>query len=154
MRLHHGERKNAGAQARAHSADLALNPSRDDVLAEVRKLKEELADVIIDTSANARAVNESFNWIGRSKKYCLQAYYPDETSLDLLQPHVRQTTIINPTGWSPEDQGAALDLLAAGKVTLRPMILDQVPCTEAPALYRKALEAPGELLGVVFEWKT
>lgn len=136
--------------AELYSADIAFNPLKDNVESYVRKEKEEGADVIIDTSANASAINSSFNWIRVNGRYCLQGYYPGLTCIDLFLPHAKQIMFFNPTDCEGVDK--VLEFIAQGKLKLKPLITHQFSVEDAPKAYDLLLRHPEEALGMVLRW--
>jgi bacteriochlorophyllide a dehydrogenase len=133
-----------------YSADVALNPERDDVAAAVAAEKPGGADVIIDTSANARAVNASFEWARQNGRYCLQGYYPETTALDLYTPHVKQLTFYNPTDCEGID--TMLQYMAEGKVNVDGLITHTFAADEAAAAFDLAMNRPREAVAMVLQW--
>lgn len=142
--------ENRRALATRCGAEMVLDPRRDDVGAAVRAIKPEGADVIIDTSANADAVNASFAWIKRDGRYCLQGYYSGLTCLDLFLPHVQQTTFINPTGF--EDIPRMFSYIDRGLIQVKPLITHCFAGEDAPQAYDLMLRAPQETVGIVLRW--
>ncbi|MHB0876268.1 MAG: zinc-dependent alcohol dehydrogenase [Anaerolineae bacterium] len=136
--------------AARYSADIALNPERDDVAAAVAAEKEAGADVIIDTSANVRAVNASFEWARRNARYCLQGYYPDTTSLDLYTPHVKQLTFYNPTDCEGID--TMLQYMAEGRLNVADLITHTLPAERAAEAFDIAMNRPREAVAMVLQW--
>ena len=130
--------------------DIVLDPRKDDVNAQVKSVKEAGADVIIDTSANADAVNASFEWIRRDGRYCLQGYYSGMTPLDLFLPHVKQITFYNPTGY--EGVPTMFSYIAKGSVQAKPLITHYIAAEEAPKAYDLMLNSPQEAVGMVLRW--
>ena len=138
------------ALAARYSADIALNPTLDDVAARVKAEKPDGADVVIDTSANAKAVNASFEWARRDARYCLQGYYPGLTSLDLFTPHVKQLTFYNPTDCEGID--TMLQFMAEGKVNVSSLITHTFPAENAPQAFDIAMNRPQEAMAMVLKW--
>ncbi len=140
--------------SRRYSADCVVNPLHEDVGEVVRSHKSDGADAIIDTSANEKALNESFEWMKpRGGRYCLQAYYPDLTCLDLYMPHVREITFYSPTGVTDEGMRRCLALLAAGDLKVGPLITHTLTPQQTPAAFEQLVEGPGEMLGLVIDWQ-
>jgi len=132
------------------SADIALNPLKDDVVECVKAEKEGGADVIIDTSANAEAVNASFEWIRPNGRYCLQGYYPGLTHLDLFTPHVKQLTFYNPTDCEGID--TMLSLMAEGQLNVESLITHRFEASDAPRAYELMLSRPQDAVAMVLHW--
>lgn len=131
-------------------AHVAVNPERDDVAAAVAGEKPAGADVIIDTTANARAVNASFEWARNGARYCLQGYYPDTTALDLYTPHVKQLTFYNPTDCEGVD--TMLQYMAEGKLDVETLITHRFPAEKAAAAFDIAMNRPREAVAMVLQW--
>ncbi len=136
--------------AAKHGGAIVLDPLSEDVLARVQGEKEAGADVIIDTSANSQAVNESFDWIRPGGRYCFQGYYPELTCLDLYLPHFKQLTFYNPTSYEGID--TMFSLIAQGQLNVGSLITHRFAAEQAPQAYGILLERPQEALGMVLEW--
>jgi len=136
--------------ARQCGAEFVLDPRTEDVDARVKAVKPAGADVIIDTSANASAVNASFEWIRRDGRYCLQGYYSGLTCLDLFLPHVKQMTFINPTGF--EGIATMFDYIDRGLIQAKPLITHCFDGEDAAQAYNLMLRAPQETVGIVLRW--
>ncbi len=136
--------------ARQCGAEFVLDPRTEDVDARVKAVKPAGADVIIDTSANASAVNASFEWIRRDGRYCLQGYYSGLTCLDLFLPHVKQMTFINPTGF--EGIATMFDYIDRGLIQAKPLITHCFDGEDAAHAYDLMLRAPQETVGIVLRW--
>jgi 3-hydroxyethyl bacteriochlorophyllide a dehydrogenase len=136
--------------AAGHSADITLNPRTDDVEGCIRAEKEAGADVIIDTSANQEVLNQSFEWIRRGGRYCLQGYYPDMTCLDLYLPHVKQLTFYNPTNCEGID--TMFSFIAQGMLDIGSLITHHFEAQDAPEAFRLMIQQPEEVLAMVLHW--
>ena len=138
------------AIAATHSADIVLDPRKDDVEGCIKSHKAGGADVIIDTSANQAVVNESFEWIRREGRYCLQGYYPDLTCLDLYLPHVKQLTFYNPTNCEGID--TMFSFIARGMLDIGSLITHCFEAEEAPEAFELMIQRPEEVLALVLHW--
>lgn len=138
------------ALARECGAEIVLDPRSDDVEARVKAIKPEGADVIIDTSANADAVNASFEWIRRDGRYCFQGYYSGLTPLDLYLPHVKQITFYNPTSY--EGIPTMFSYIEQGLLKVKPLITHYFEGEDAPQAYDLMLRSPQETVGIVLRW--
>lgn len=132
---------------------VAINPSTQDPAKAIRELCPDGLDAVIDTSAHAQTVNQSFHWLRNKGSYCLQGYYPGLTSLDLLWPHAKELTFYNPTNCTPEGERACAEHLACGKMHMKPLISHVVPVADAPAMYDMLLNRRQQSMGVVFDWR-
>jgi threonine dehydrogenase-like Zn-dependent dehydrogenase len=134
-------------------ADAALNPITQDVNAVIRSYKAEGADCIVDCSANAGAINASFEWLkNRGSKYCFQAYYPDLTCLDLFWPHVKEMVGYFPTNVTDAGMREMMQWIADGRAQVRPLVTHLWNWRQAPELFRLMMDRPHECLGLVLDW--
>lgn len=138
------------ALARECGTEIVLDPRTDDVGARVKAIKPGGADVIIDTSTNAEAVNASFEWARRDGRYCFQGYYSGLTPLDLFLPHVKQLTFYNPTDC--EGIPTMFSYIDQGLIQIRPLITHYFEGEDAPHAYDLMLHSPQETVGIVLRW--
>jgi len=134
------------------AADHALDPKTDDVGEVVRSIKPDGADVIIDTSAVADAINQSFLWMRQGCRYCFQAYYPDFTPIDMFWPHVREMVAYHPTNVTEEGMRLMMMWIAEGRCQVRPLISHLRPWSDAPELFLMMIRRPQDCLGMVLDW--
>ena len=132
------------------SGAIVLDARTDDVEGCIKSIKPGGADVIIDTSANQAVMNQSFEWIRREGRYCLQGYYPDLTCLDLYLPHVKQLTFYNPT--SCEGVDTMFSFMARGMLDIGSLITHHFEAEEAPEAYEMMIQRPKEFLAMVLHW--
>ena len=66
--------------------------------------------------------------------------------------HSTQGRIETSCHFDRDDLMVLLFLVAQGRIRIEPMVSHILPIDEAPGLYDKLATAPGELLGVVFDW--
>ncbi len=135
------------------SGAVRINPSRQDPTEAIRQLQPEGLDAVIDTSAHAPTINQSFHWLRAKGRYCFQGYYPGLTSLDLLWPHAKELTFYNPTNCTLSDELQCAEHLAAGRMQMKPLISHVVPSSDAPAMYDTLLNRREDALGVVLDWR-
>jgi 3-hydroxyethyl bacteriochlorophyllide a dehydrogenase len=147
----HALRRQLSAQL---GADAAVDPTTQDPWEVIRSFKPEGADVVIDCSANAQAINQSFTWLKpRGSRYCFQAYYPDLTPLDLFWPHVKEMVAYFPTNVTDEGMREMMQWIADGRAQVNPLITHVRNWREAPALFRLMMDRPQDCLGLVLDWR-
>ena len=129
-----------------------LNAGSCNVTEEIKKICPDGLDVVIDASANVKAVNESFHWLRNGGRYCFQGYYPDETPLDLLWPHIKELTFYNPTDSTPAGAGHCAEMIAEGRMNMEGLITHKVNAEKAVEIYEILLDNPKNVLGAVIEW--
>lgn len=134
-------------------ADYAINPKEQDPWDVISSIKPEGADVIVDCSANAQAVNQSFTWLKpRGSRYCYQAYYPDFTPIDMLWPHVKEMVAYHPTNVTDEGMREMMQWVADGRAKVEPLITQNWNWKRAPELFHLMMDNPKECLGPVLDW--
>jgi len=112
------------------------------------------ADVIVDCSANAAAVNASFEWLkNRGSKYCFQAYYPDLTPIDMLWPHVKEMVGYFPTNVTDAGMREMMQWIADGRAQVRPLLTHLRGWRDAPELFRLMMDQTSDCLGMVLDWQ-
>jgi len=134
-------------------ADYSVDPMKENVNELVRSIKEGGADLIIDTTANDNAINESFKWMKFYGKYCFQAWYPEKVALDLTLPHCYRISMYNPVDISETSNMKAVEFYKENKLNVSPLITHNKPYTQAPELYQLMLEQPENVLGMAINWE-
>lgn len=134
-----------------HSADLALNGQRDDLLETIQRFQPEGADVVIDTSGNASLFDFCRGLIRREGSICLQGYYPDLFRIEFHPTHLKRAKVAFPCGY--EEPETVLPLLARRKVRINPLITHRFPVSRAREAYDLLLKQPDEVLGIVIDWE-
>jgi 2-desacetyl-2-hydroxyethyl bacteriochlorophyllide A dehydrogenase len=127
-------------------------PVRADDEGNVPEFRDRPLDAVVDTSAHAPTINRSFHWLRHGGRYCFQGYYPGETSLDLLQPHVSELVMYHPTSVTAENLHRAAAECVSGRLQIRPLISQVVPAREAPEAYARLMQRDPETLSVVLDW--
>lgn len=130
-----------------------LDPTEQNVPEFIKSRWPDGIDAVIDTTAHAGIINESFTWLRKGGRYCFQAYYPDTTALDLLWPHINELVMYNPTDSTPAGALQCGRHLADGTFHMRSMITHVEPAANAASLYQMLLDSPREAMGVVLDWQ-
>ena len=138
--------------AQNHANAPGINPSKTDVEAEILRHCRDGLDAIIDTSSNSDIINQSFHWLKNKGRYCFQGYYPEKTSLDLLQPHIKELVFYNPIDSTPEGAYACAQYLAAGKMEMESMVSCRTSLENAPGVYDRLIEEPNSEMSIIVEW--
>jgi len=111
--------------ARDFGAEIALNPERDNVTAEVAKLTEGRgADLAVVAAANSRAIEDAQNIIRRGARVLLFAQtVPGETiPVDASRICVEEKRLIGSYSASVELQEKAAHLIFAGKINVADLV--------------------------------
>ena len=150
-------------------ADYALDPSSSGFAEEVKRLtggKGVRATVeVTGVSAAMKQALECASWMGRisllgctrvsdcSVDYYQQVHRP---GIKLIGAHnfVRPKVESYPHHWTHEDDcKAILDLIAAGRIEVSPIVSRVVSPADAPEIFNQLCDDPHFPIGTVFDWR-
>ena len=150
-------------------ADYAFDPSAPDFTEQVKKVtdgKGVRATVeVTGVSAAMKQALECASWMGRISLLgctrvsdCPIDYYTQvhRPGVKLIGAHnfVRPKVESYPHHWTHQDDcNAILDMLAAKRLEVAPMISRIVSPEEAPAVYNELCDDPAFPLGTIFDWR-
>jgi 2-desacetyl-2-hydroxyethyl bacteriochlorophyllide A dehydrogenase len=138
--------------ARAHSVDLAVDGAAGNLEEAVRSEAPGGADVVIDTTGVPAMVDRCRDLIRREGTVSLQGYYPDPLVFDFHATHLKRARVVFPCGWDDQFNGELADDMAAGRISIEPLITHRIPFRDAADAYRLAVEHPEASLGMVLDW--
>jgi 2-desacetyl-2-hydroxyethyl bacteriochlorophyllide A dehydrogenase len=75
-----------------------------------------------------------------------------EVNYSYLRAGGNQVALLHTGHFKQVDLEQVVRLAAKGAITIRPLIRDVVPASEAPRIYDTLANEPSKLLGVVFDW--
>jgi 2-desacetyl-2-hydroxyethyl bacteriochlorophyllide A dehydrogenase len=139
--------------AKNYAKAITINPSKQNPADEIKKIAPDGVDAVIDTSANVKVINESFHWLKQKGRYCFQGYYPNQTPIDFLWPHIKELVMYNPTDSTSDGAKECARCLAEGKMQIQSLISHNVPVSHAPEMYEMLISRPMEAMGVVLDWQ-
>lgn len=134
----------------AHSADIAVDVSTDDLDVILAELAPRGLDVVIETSGRADQFAPSIARLKTEGTLLLQGYYKQRIEIDFHPTHIKKPTIAAACGFG--DLSLALTLLRWGKVHYRELVTHLVSPEGAPGLFDRMAAADPDILGVVFDW--
>jgi 2-desacetyl-2-hydroxyethyl bacteriochlorophyllide A dehydrogenase len=134
------------------SADRAVDASMQDLGDAVREEAPDGADVVIETTGNARLFLTCVDLVRREGRICLQGYYPDVIEVDFHATHLKRPTVTFPCWVDEADDAALASDLAHGEVVIEPLITHRIPYTEAAEAFELVIEHPERTLGMVLTW--
>jgi 2-desacetyl-2-hydroxyethyl bacteriochlorophyllide A dehydrogenase len=135
-----------------YSADRAVDASKQDLADVVREEAPDGADVVIETTGNARLFLTCVDLVRPEGRICLQGYYPELIEVDFHPTHLKRPTVTFPC-WVDEQEDAALAAdLARGDVLIEPLITHRIPYTKAAEAFDLVVEHPDRTLGMVLTW--
>jgi 3-hydroxyethyl bacteriochlorophyllide a dehydrogenase len=134
------------------SADRAVDASVDDLADIVRSEAPDGADVVIDTTGDARMFGRCVDLVRYEGRICLQGYYPDPIEIDFHPTHLKRVAVTFPCWVDQERDRELADDLAAGRVVIEPLITHRIPYADAAAAYELVVEHSEASLGMVLTW--
>lgn len=138
-----------------HSADVVINNKEEDAVAAVRKtVGGPTVPVLIDTVQTLDVQKEYIDLLERRRgQIVYSGYSPGEqwADLNLLADFELTTHFIG--GWTLDRMRATLQLMASGKICIRPLLTHLVPYTQAPDMYRMMVEKDVPFLGITLDWR-
>jgi L-iditol 2-dehydrogenase len=133
-----------------YSADIAVNSQKENLSEVIRSIQPVGADVVIDTTGDARLFDYCRELIRYEGRICLQGYYPEPIQIDFHPTHEKRATVTFPCG--REDPNTIVPLLDRHKVKIKPLITHRCPIIQAREAYDLILKGPEEAVGVIIDW--
>ncbi len=126
----------------------------DDVVARIRAIMgRDHAAIVIDTVQSVASQKEYLPLLEYAKgQIVYSGFTPGEAWASMAALQQRELTTHFIAGWTRARMEATLDLIAAGKLDLRPLTTHRVPFTRGAEMWRMIREKTEPSLGVVFEW--
>jgi 2-desacetyl-2-hydroxyethyl bacteriochlorophyllide A dehydrogenase len=152
-----GHRTERLALAGRHSADLTLN-TRDGDLGQrlAAHLGGHRLAAVLDTVQGVDAQRDFAGLLERGQGgqivYC--GFTDAEAWADMGDLQRREITAHFVSGWTRKRIETTLQLIAAGKMRLEPLITHHVSASDAPAMYRMIAERRAPFLGIALDWTT
>lgn len=121
--------------ARQFGADLTLHSGRDDVLERVKAwTSSDGAERVIEVTGKADAARLALSLLTRRGRLVIYGVFDGPVSLDLSSITFREAEVVGAVG-SPGTYQLATELVASGKVNLRPIVSRIISLTEVPDLF-------------------
>ena len=77
-----------------------------------------------------------------------------ETMFHQSMLHSKRASIESSSHFTLEDLWILLHFVRLGTIRIKPLVTNRVPIAEAPQIYETMRDRPGDLLGVIFDWKS
>jgi threonine dehydrogenase-like Zn-dependent dehydrogenase len=151
-------------------ADYALDPSDPDFVEKVMKItKGKGVNATVEVTGASVAMKQALecaSWMGHISLLgctrvsdCAIDYYQQvhRPGIKLIGAHnfVRPKMESYPHHWTHQDDcKAILDLIAAGRLQVAPVVSRVVAPEDAPAIYDQLCDDPAFPIGTVFDWRT
>ncbi len=149
-----GHRPERLALAAQWSADAVVNTRTDDVAARLHDyIGFASVAAVLDSVQSVDAQHQYMPLLHHGHGqivYC--GFTPGTTWADMAILQQKELTTHFVSGWNRTRIEATLQLMAEGKLNLRPLITQLVPFTAAPEIYNRLLQKSASHLGVTFHW--
>lgn len=147
---------------------IKVNPLRQDVVSEVKKLtKDRMVDIVFEVTGNQNLILDEFKCLRRLGRFVVLSSPRGPTYIDLhdycnapsftiigahLMSHPPVETLNNP--WSRRRHTELFfDMLLSKKLDVSKIITHRIAYTDAPKVYEQLLEDRSKALGVIFIWE-
>jgi len=143
------------AVAKAMGADHVIDGSTEDVVASVRGLAPEGADVVFESTGIPACIDQAIPLCRTHGKFVWQGNYgADPVPLHFLVPHGKRLQMFFPCddGLQP-CRRAVLKNIAMGALDWEKTISHRVSYAEAPAMYERINTGDLSVLGMVIDWE-
>ena len=139
--------KNTGIEA-------AVNARADDVVAAVRRVTgRQTVTAIVDTvqtvEAQKQYVDLLEDWAGQ---IVYSGFTPGNCWADMTLLQQRRLTCHNVAGWTRPRMEATLALMAAGKLSVRPLLTHLVPAARGADMYRMIRRKSEPFVAIAIDW--
>ena len=150
-----GHRASRLRLAEAHSADAVIDSHEEDLAAAVARITGSrqvaaVIDTVQGTKVQAQYVDLLANGSGQ---IVYSGFSSTETWADMADLQKRELTAHFVSGWTRPRMQATLDLMAEGKMRVRPLVTHLVSYRRAADMWQAILSKQADLLGVTFEWQ-
>ena len=140
--------------AAKHSADAAVNAKDKDAVEQIRAITgSQYVTAVLDTVQSVAAQRQYTPLLEHAKgQVVYSGFTPTETWADMgdLQKHELTTHYVS--GWNRQRMEATLQLMAEGKMRLRPLITHLVPFSKGADMYRMILNRSEPFMGITIDW--
>jgi len=138
--------------AKRMGADSAINPERDDFVEAVKTETDEGVDIAIVTAPSIEAYKSALNVCRKGGKLCVFAPTAPGSSLQISPKELffSEIKIIPSYSTSHLETKAALQLIASGKLDVKPLITHRFKLTEAQEAFRTARESKDSLKVIIY----
>ena len=140
------------AASAKHSADRAVDASTEDLGEAVREEAPDGAEVVIETTRNARLFGTCVDLVRPEGRICRQGYYPELIEVDFHPTHLKRPTVTFPCCVDEAEDAALADELSRGEVVIEPLITHRIPYMRAAEAFELVVEHPERTLGMVLTW--
>lgn len=148
---HRPERLKLAAQ---FSADAVIDSRRENVAERARAISgQKYVTAVLDSVQGAPAQREFAPLLehGRGQiVYC--GFTPADTWADMGQLQAQELTAHYVSGWNRARMEATLQLMAEGRMRIRPLVTHLAPWTRGPELYRLMLAKTEPFMGLTLNW--
>ena len=150
-----GHRKGRLDLAAAHAADSVINAREQEVVKAVHQLTGGRAvTVVLDSIQTEKAQREYVPLLEKGQgQIVYTGFTPGTVWADMALLQQRELTTHFVSGWNRGRMESTLELMAKGRMQLRPLVTHLVPYSEAPAMYRMVQRKIAGILGITLDWR-
>jgi len=140
--------------ARKMGADYAIDGSKQDVVAEVKKIAPEGADTVFECTGIPKCIDPAVEICRTHGSFVWQGNYGvSPVSMKFLPAHTRRLRMFFPCDDGLEPcRRAVVKNMAMGVLKWEKCITHRIDCSEAPALYDRISNGEKDIVGVVIGW--
>ncbi len=134
-----GTREKRLALGRKLGADITINVTEENVIDRIKQITEGRGvDVGIEASGSTQALADTLKVTRKHGRVMVFGIYSENASLDMQDMHRRELTITGSSG-CPWSMPRAIDLIATGKVQVKPMITHRVNLEELESMFNDGI---------------
>lgn len=148
---HRNERLGLGAE---YSADATVNNKKTDVAEGVRKITgQQHVRAVLDTVQSEESQREYLPLLEYARgQIVYSGFTPGTVWADMAKLQQQELTSHFVAGWTRARMEATLELMAQGKLRLRPLTTHRVPFQRGAEMYKLTREKSAPFLGITFVW--
>jgi len=132
-----------------------INAREQEVVKAVHQLTGGRAvTVVLDSIQTEKAQREYVPLLEKGQgQIVYTGFTPGTVWADMALLQQRELTTHFVSGWNRGRMESTLELMAKGRMQLRPLVTHLVPYSEAPAMYRMIRGRTAGMLGITLDWR-
>jgi L-iditol 2-dehydrogenase len=137
-------------KARACGIDFAVNPRREELAAAIlRGFGPDRADLILECVGAQETIAQAIATARKGTTVVVVGVFGQKPTVDMGLVQDRELNLVGSLMYQREDYKRAIELVAAAKLHLEPMVTHRFPFREYPAAYRAIEDAHGNSMKVM-----
>ncbi|MHB1456524.1 MAG: zinc-binding dehydrogenase [Armatimonadota bacterium] len=140
--------------AAKHSADYVISSHDCNSAEEARKIIGGCANVVIDTVQNESCQTQYLPLLEYAKgQIVYSGFTPGTAWADMGRLQQMELTTHFVAGWTRERMESTLNLMAEGKMCIKPLITHHMPAQNGPEAYDMIIGKSKSFLGITLDWR-